>query len=320
MTPQRVAAARPSTARARQRARQGRRRSQASRTRRVKNYKIDDEVDRAPSGNPARHHQRHRDARAGRELPARVQAGIARGRNLDIINGAGARPAERRAASSSQRTRRSSACTTTGRSARTTTARRSPSARRAVHELLGYTGAGIGVAVIDSGITTWHDDLTNGASRRIYPYGNQRVTKFVDFVNGRTAAVRRQRPRHARRRHHRGQRLRLGRREGAASRPTRARLAQGARRQRRRARSATSSRRSTGWRPTTQTYNIRVVNMSVGARDSRVLLDRPADAGGQGASSTRASWSSPRPATRQERAQASCSTAASRRRPTRRGC
>jgi serine protease AprX len=56
---------------------------------------------------------------------------------------------------------------------------------RAVQESLGYTGAGIGVAVIDSGITTWHDDLKNTTSK-VYPYGNQRVTKFVDFVNGRT--------------------------------------------------------------------------------------------------------------------------------------
>jgi len=44
----------------------------------------------------------------------------------------------------------------------------------------GYTGAGIGVAVIDSGITAWHDDLTV-ANRQ-----GQRVTAFVDFVNGRT--------------------------------------------------------------------------------------------------------------------------------------
>src|SRR5262249_19329195 len=35
------------------------------------------------------------------------------------------------------------------------------------------------------GITTWHDDLTNTSSR-LYPYGNQRVTQFVDFVNGQT--------------------------------------------------------------------------------------------------------------------------------------
>jgi serine protease AprX len=56
---------------------------------------------------------------------------------------------------------------------------------RSVQESLGYTGAGIGIAVIDSGLTTWHDDLTNNTSK-LYPYGNQRVNKFVDFVNGRT--------------------------------------------------------------------------------------------------------------------------------------
>jgi serine protease AprX len=56
---------------------------------------------------------------------------------------------------------------------------------RTVQETLGYTGAGVGVAIIDSGITTWHDDLTNKTSK-LYPYGNQRVSKFVDFVNGRT--------------------------------------------------------------------------------------------------------------------------------------
>src|ERR1051325_555089 len=55
---------------------------------------------------------------------------------------------------------------------------------RTVHDTLGYTGAGIGVAVIDSGMTAWHDDLTN-RSTTLYPYGNQRVAKFVDFVNGR---------------------------------------------------------------------------------------------------------------------------------------
>src|SRR5262245_2843197 len=55
---------------------------------------------------------------------------------------------------------------------------------RTVQEYLGYTGKGVGVAVIDSGITTWHDDLTNKTST-VFPYGNQRVRKFVDFVNGR---------------------------------------------------------------------------------------------------------------------------------------
>ncbi len=50
-----------------------------------------------------------------------------------------------------------------------------------VQQQYGYTGAGIGVAVIDSGITSWHDDLTI-ANRQ-----GQRVTAFVDFVNNKTA-------------------------------------------------------------------------------------------------------------------------------------
>ena len=79
---------------------------------------------------------------------------------------------------------------------------------------LGYTGSGIGIAIIDSGISSWHDDLTKGGVNKTYPYGDQRVSKFVDFVGGQNDPVRRQRPRHARRRHHRRQRLRQQRREG----------------------------------------------------------------------------------------------------------
>jgi serine protease AprX len=56
---------------------------------------------------------------------------------------------------------------------------------RTVQQTLGLTGSGIGIAVIDSGITSWHDDLTN-LSSKLFPYGNQRVMKFVDFVNGKT--------------------------------------------------------------------------------------------------------------------------------------
>ena len=49
---------------------------------------------------------------------------------------------------------------------------------RYVHNQLGYTGAGIGVAVIDSGITSWHADLMSSYSNQL------RVAKFVDFVSG----------------------------------------------------------------------------------------------------------------------------------------
>ena len=42
----------------------------------------------------------------------------------------------------------------------------------------GYDGSGVGVAVIDSGITPWHDDLTDAGG------GSQRVARFVDVVGG----------------------------------------------------------------------------------------------------------------------------------------
>ena len=49
----------------------------------------------------------------------------------------------------------------------------------------GYDGAGIGIAVIDSGVTGWHDDLTyTGTSALVRVKDNQRVAAFVDFVNG----------------------------------------------------------------------------------------------------------------------------------------
>ena len=41
-----------------------------------------------------------------------------------------------------------------------------------VREALGLDGAGVGVAIIDSGVANWHDDL-----------GADRVMRFVDFVN-----------------------------------------------------------------------------------------------------------------------------------------
>jgi serine protease AprX len=55
----------------------------------------------------------------------------------------------------------------------------------AVNQAAGVTGAGIGVAVIDSGITSWHDDLSSSSETQ-YPFGNQRVAAFVDFVGGAT--------------------------------------------------------------------------------------------------------------------------------------
>jgi serine protease AprX len=49
----------------------------------------------------------------------------------------------------------------------------------AVRQHFGYDGSGIGVAVIDSGVTAWHNDLEDRAQP-----GTQRVDRFVDFIGG----------------------------------------------------------------------------------------------------------------------------------------
>ena len=58
---------------------------------------------------------------------------------------------------------------------------------RAVQYQMGFNGAGVGVAVIDSGITPWHDDLTYfGWNNAVQTVNGQRLVQFVDFVNGQT--------------------------------------------------------------------------------------------------------------------------------------
>ena len=49
----------------------------------------------------------------------------------------------------------------------------------AAREELGYDGSGVGVAIIDSGVTAWHDDLADPKQP-----GTQRIDTFVDFVGG----------------------------------------------------------------------------------------------------------------------------------------
>ena len=51
----------------------------------------------------------------------------------------------------------------------------------AARQMFGYDGTGITVAVVDSGVTPAHDDLADAG-------GGQRVDRFVDFVNGQSAA------------------------------------------------------------------------------------------------------------------------------------
>jgi serine protease AprX len=58
---------------------------------------------------------------------------------------------------------------------------------REVQQIRGFTGAGIGVAVIDSGVAGWHNDLSySGSSSLVQMTGAQRVARFVDFVGGLT--------------------------------------------------------------------------------------------------------------------------------------
>jgi serine protease AprX len=45
----------------------------------------------------------------------------------------------------------------------------------AAREQFGYDGSGIGIAIIDSGVTAWHDDLGDAS-------GGQRVAHFADFI------------------------------------------------------------------------------------------------------------------------------------------
>ena len=54
---------------------------------------------------------------------------------------------------------------------------------RGVQQFVGYSGAGVGVAVIDSGIA-FHDDLIAAPSTLSTAVGGQRVRAFMDFVNG----------------------------------------------------------------------------------------------------------------------------------------
>jgi serine protease AprX len=55
----------------------------------------------------------------------------------------------------------------------------------AVRDTLGLDGSGVGVAIVDSGVTGWHDDLGYGDQWYLDWTGTgQRVTHFADFVSG----------------------------------------------------------------------------------------------------------------------------------------
>ena len=156
----------------------------------VKNYKVDDEVTkRADRGNPLRTSSVIVTLVPGAVLPPEFKK-FARADKLDIINGQvldlpdsvikqlGKHPNVFRIHDNRPiRDHNYRTAITVGADV--------------VQDTLGYTGAGIGVAIIDSGIASWHDDLTRGGVTKTFPYGDQRVAKFVDFVGGQHAAVRR---------------------------------------------------------------------------------------------------------------------------------
>jgi len=146
----------------------------------VQNYKVDAELTARSKGNPQGRTKVIVTLVPGAQLPAEFKRFARSDRTLDIINGVeldlpnGAikqlesRPEvfrlhfDRPVAAHNYRTSVTVGATT-------------------VRQTYGYTGACVGVAVIDSGISAWHDDLTNWSTKS-YPYGNQRVSKFVDFV------------------------------------------------------------------------------------------------------------------------------------------
>src|SRR4051812_29964895 len=153
-------------------------------SRRVKNYRLDDVVEQRKKANPLSTSRVIVTLNPGAQLPPQFKK-YARSLNLDIIGGVAldlpngvikqleSRPEifqihdDRPTESHNFRT-----AVTVGATV--------------VRSTYGYKGDGIGVAVIDSGVTSWHDDLTKGSVYKTFPYGNQRVAKFVDFVGGRT--------------------------------------------------------------------------------------------------------------------------------------
>src|SRR5262249_44650001 len=143
----------------------------------VKNYKVDDELTRR-SSDPANALRNHKskvivELLPGQQLPAEFKQYAKRNGRLGIINGQVVELPDRLIRRMAQHPSvfrlhydRPSANFNYRTSLTIGT--------KAIRQTLGLTGAGIGVAVIDSGIATWHDDLTNNTST-VYPYGNQRV-------------------------------------------------------------------------------------------------------------------------------------------------
>src|SRR5436190_20975793 len=144
----------------------------------VKNYKLDDEVSRrSKSGDDKKTSSVIVTLLPGAQLPPQFRK-FARNTNLDFINGVvldvpngvlkqlEAHPDIFRVHDNRPiRAHNYTTSVTVG--------------ARTVQSTLGYTGAGVGIAIIDSGVLPQNDDLSKSGGR---------VVKFVDFVNGRTTA------------------------------------------------------------------------------------------------------------------------------------
>ncbi len=153
-------------------------------SRRVRNYKVDDAVSRRESGNPVATSKVIVSLAPGAQLPAEFRR-YARNRNLNLIDGAALELPNgliNRLAAMPQTFRIHDDRPIEGQNYRTSITVGAVAARQQT----GFKGDGIGIAIIDSGISSWHDDLTRGSVSRTYPYGDQRVAKFVDFVGGQT--------------------------------------------------------------------------------------------------------------------------------------
>ena len=149
---------------------------------RVRNYKVDEEVSRRMNGNPAHKTSVIVTLQRGARLPLQFRRyaisnhlSIINGVVLDLPNGILKQLVRLPEVFRVHYNR-----PTSGFNYRTSVT----VGASTVRATMGLDGAGIGVAVIDSGISSWHDDLSGATNSVVHPYGNQRVRKFVDFVGG----------------------------------------------------------------------------------------------------------------------------------------
>ena len=147
----------------------------------VKNYKLDPELTRRSNGNPTHTTGVIVTLMPGAQLPPQFSRFV-KGGSLRIINGVALEVPNgvlKQFLAHPEIFRVHYDRPTSGFNYRTSVT----VGAMAVRTLMGYDGAGVGIAVIDSGVSNWHNDLSGTAGSQQFPYGNQRVRKFVDFVN-----------------------------------------------------------------------------------------------------------------------------------------